>query len=50
MVEEIDDGGAQTGDSARRWMWIAGIGGSAALIVIILAVRKRKNIDETETE
>lgn len=50
MVEEIGDGDVQTGDSATYLPWIAGIGGSVALIVIILAVRKRKEIDQAETE
>lgn len=50
MVEEIGDGNVQTGDSATYMPWIAGIGGSVALIVIILAVRKRKEIDRAETE
>lgn len=50
MVEEIDDGTAQTGDTSDQWLWIAGIGCSVALIVIILVVRKRKQKDEVETE
>ena len=50
MVEEIDDGSTQTGDTVKGWLWIAGIGGSVALITIILMVRKRREIDETETE
>ena len=50
MVEEIGDGDVQTGDSVTYLPWIAGIGGSVALIVIILAVRKRKEIDRAETE
>lgn len=50
MVEEIDDGTAQTGDASDQWLWIAGIGCSVALIVIILVVRKRKQKDEVETE
>lgn len=50
MVEEIGDGDVQTDDSATYLPWIAGIGGSVALIVIILAVRKRKEIDQAETE
>lgn len=50
MVEEIGDGDVQTGDSATYLPWIAGIGGSVALIVIILAGRERKEIDQAETE
>ena len=50
MVEEIGDGDVQTGDSVTYLPWIAGIGGSVAQIVIILAVRKRKEIDQAETE
>ena len=50
MVEEIGDGDVQTGDSVTYLPWIAGIGGSVALIVIILAGRKRKEIDQAETE
>ena len=50
MVEEIGDGDVQTSDSATYLPWIAGIGGSVAQIVIILAVRKRKEIDQAETE
>lgn len=51
MVEEIDNTGAQTGDSASYLPWIAGIGCSVALIVIIFAVRKKqKDINEAETE
>lgn len=49
-VEEIDDGGTQTGDTAEGWMWLAGLGCSAVLVVIILTVRKRSNEDEVETE
>ena len=50
MVEEIGDDDVQTGDSVTYLPWIAGIGGSVALIVIILAGRKRKEIDQAETE
>ncbi len=50
MVEEIDDDGAQTGDTSEQWLWIASIGCSAALILIVLIVRKRRNIDKAETE
>ena len=50
MVEEIGDDDVQTGDSVTYLPWIAGIGGSVALIVIILAGRKRKEIDKAETE
>ncbi len=50
MVEEIGDGDVQTSDSVTYLPWIAGIGGSVALIVIILAGRKRKEIDQAETE
>ena len=50
MVEEIGDGDVKTGDSVACLPWIAGIGGSVVLIVIILAVRKRKEIDQAETE
>ena len=50
MVEEIGDGNVQTGDSATYMPWIAGTGGSVALIVIILIVRKRREIDQAEAE
>ena len=50
MVEEIDDGSTQTGDASKGWLWVAGVGTSATLIVIILIVRKRRNTDKTETE
>ena len=50
MVEEIDDGNAQTGDSMASLQWVAGIGGSIALIVIILVARRRKEIKRAETE
>lgn len=50
MVEEIDDGSTQTGDASKGWLWCAGVGTSAALIVIILIVRKRRDTDKTETE
>ena len=50
MVEEIDDGGAQTGDTAEQWLWFTAIGGSAALFLIVLIIRKRRNIDKAETE
>lgn len=50
LVEEIDDGSTQTGDASKGWLWIAGVGTSAALIVIILIVRKRREIEKTETE
>ena len=50
MVEEIGDDDVQTGDSVTYLPWIAGIGGSVALIVIILAGRKHKEIDQAETE
>lgn len=50
MVEEIDDGSTQTGDASKEWLWVAGVGTSAALIVIILIVRKRRDTDIAETE
>lgn len=50
MVEEIDDGGAQTGDTSEQWLWFTAIGGSAALFLIVLIIRKRRNIDKAETE
>lgn len=49
MVEEIDDGSTQTGDASKGWLWVAGVG-TSALIVIILIVRKRRDTDKTETE
>ena len=49
MVEEIDDGSTPTGDAAKGWPWIFGVG-TSALIVIILIVRKRRDTDKTETE
>ena len=50
MVEEIDETGTQTGDSATYLPWIAGIGSSVVLIIIILVVRKkRKDINKAET-
>lgn len=48
MVEEIDDGSTQTGDTVNGWLWIAGVCISVALIVLI--VRKRRETDNTETE
>lgn len=50
MVEEIDDGSTQTGDASKGWLWVAGVDTSAALIVIILIVRKRRDTDIEETE
>ena len=50
MVEEIDDTSAQTGDTSHGWMWLAGLGGSAVLVIIVLIVRKSKEVDKTETE
>ena len=50
MVEEIGDS-VQTGDAVNYWPWIVGVGGiSAALIVIVLIVRKRRETNNTETE
>lgn len=46
MVEEIDDGSTQTGDVSDQWMWIAGIGCSAMLLVLVILIRRRK--EETE--
>lgn len=50
MVEEIDDSRVQTGDNATYLQWVAGIGCSVVLIIVILVVRKRKNRDKAETE
>lgn len=49
IVEEIDDGNVQTGDTADCWPWIAGIGCSVALIGIGIVVKRRKDKKE-ETE
>jgi hypothetical protein len=48
MVEEIDDGSAQTGDRANSVTWIIGIGCSVIAIVIIVILNRRKDdTDET---
>ena len=49
MVEEIGDQ-VQTGDTSQSWMWVAGLGCSTVLVIIIMLTRKRKEIDKTETE
>lgn len=43
MVEEIEEGGTQTGDSARSMGWIIAIGCSVLAIVMIVALRCRRN-------
>ena len=43
MVEEIDDGGTQTGDSVNYWLWIIGLGCSVVAIVIVVIVNRRKD-------
>ena len=55
MVEEIDDGGVQTGDSVNYWPWLVGLGCSVIAIVIVVMVNRRKDendkknqMDETE--
>ena len=48
MVEEIDDGSAQTGDRASSVPWIIGLGCSVIAIVIIVILNRRKDdTDET---
>ena len=49
MVEETG-GPIITGDTVNYWPWVVGSVCSITLIGIILVVRKRKEIDETETE
>lgn len=46
MVEEIDNGDVQTGDTSEGWIWVVGLGCSAMLLVIIIVIRRRK--EETE--
>ncbi len=43
MVEEIDDGGTQTGDRASSVPWMIGLGCSVLAIVMIVALRRRRN-------
>ncbi len=48
MVEEIDDGGTQTGDRASSVPWMIGLGCSVIAIVIIVILNRRKDdTDET---
>lgn len=42
MVEEIDDGTTQTGDSVNYWPWIIGLGCSVVAIGIVVLVNRRK--------
>lgn len=41
MVEEIDDGGTQTGDRVTYWAWIIGLGCSVLIIIVIIFVKRR---------
>ena len=45
MVEEIDDGGTQTGDRVNYWLWIIGLGCSVLVFVIVIIAKAQK--DET---
>ncbi len=45
MVEEIDEGGTQTGDRADYWLWIIGLGCSVIAIGIIVVINRRKDKD-----
>ena len=48
IVDEIDDGSAQTGDRASSVPWIIGLGCSVIAIVIIVILNRRKDdTDET---
>ena len=48
MVEEIEEGGTQTGDRAHSMTWIIAIGSSVLVIVVIMALRGRKNQRNTD--
>lgn len=41
MVEEIDDGGTQTGDRVTYWAWTIGLGCSVLIIIVIIFVKRR---------
>lgn len=45
MVEEIDDGGTQTGDRANYWLWMIGLGCSVIAIGIIVVINRCKDND-----
>lgn len=50
MVEEIDDGGTQTGDSVNYWPWMIGLGCSIAAIVIVGIAKRRRDKDVSSTQ
>ena len=43
MVEEIDDGGTQTGDRANYWPWMIGLGCSVLVIIIVIIAKHRRD-------
>ena len=45
MVEEIDDGGTQTGDRVDYWPWMIGFGCSVLAIVIVVITKRRRDKD-----
>ena len=45
MVEEIDEGGTQTGDGANYWPWMIGIGCSIVVIVVAVIMKRRRDED-----
>ena len=45
MVEEIDDGGTQTGDRANYLPWMIGLGCSVIAIGIVVVINRRKDKD-----
>lgn len=50
LVEEIDDGKVQTGDSANYLPWIIGLGISIVAIVVVVVVNRRKNSEDYQTD
>lgn len=50
MVEEIDEGGTQTGDRANYWPWIIGLGCSVAVIAILLITFMKRRYEEVLEE
>lgn len=50
MVEEIDDGGTQTGDRASNLVWLIGLGCSVIAIVLVINNRKKENNKTDEIE
>lgn len=50
MVEEIDDGGAQTGDSTQYWPWIVAIALTGTVIVYLIVRRRKDNEEKADKE